>query len=349
MCVHCVAVRALLHTNLCNIFSCGFTSRLAVTFLQAAASCSQILSKSMLLCKNLIVAVPPAVALRRVLEPLARQPASSLQRMAHTRQIRTSRDPVSKCVKLKQCPGHPMFFHSSSWMYAAHRHVLSRAHNLSRRFSSGPEARMHLGGRSAVASLIATNVLVYFMWQRVDPRFMMQHFTLSADNLRRHGRWHTLITHVFSHRTLDHLIMNMLGLFFFAPAMTAALGAPAFLGAYAGMGVMSGLATLWGNAFAQRVGPPSMWAQRNTVSLGASGAVYGVLAYGVCANPTATIYLNFFIPVPAWLFGAGIVGYSAYRSVAADPLDHIGHTAHLSGAIMGGLLFLATRGRVRRH
>ena len=230
-----------------------------------------------------------------------------------------------------------------------HSRVAARAGVLARRVSSsgGPQGSL-LGGRSAVASIIATNVLVYSMWQTVDPRFMMQHFTLSADNLRRHGRWHTLITHVFSHRTLDHLVMNMLGLFFFAPAITAALGAPAFLGAYASMGVLSGLATLWGNALAQRVGPPSTWAQRASVSLGASGAVYGVLAYGVCANPTATIYLNFFIPVPAWLFGAGIVGYSAYRSVAADPLDHVGHTAHLSGALMGGLLFLATRGRVRR-
>lgn len=242
---------------------------------------------------------------------------------------------------------------SSAWvpptLAAMHKRIAARADILARRMSSGPQEGMHIGGRSAVASIIATNVLVYFMWQRVDPRFMMQHFTLSADNLRRHGRWHTLITHVFSHRTLDHLVMNMLGLFFFAPAMTAALGAPAFMGAYAAMGVLSGLATLWGNAFAQRVGPPSMWAQRATVSLGASGAVYGVLAYGVCANPTATIYLNFFIPMPAWLFGAGIVGYSAYRSVNADPLDHIGHTAHLSGAIMGGLLFLVTRGRMHRR
>ena len=218
---------------------------------------------------------------------------------------------------------------------------------------------MSKGGRYAVASIIATNVLVCTMWHHVDIEHMVQHFTLCVDRFQ----WHTLITHAFSHMSLPRLAGSMISLLCVATPMVAALGAPAFLGAYTAMGVLSGV------AFTQREGaaPPVQiikihFAEANTngvlmgrdpaeTTLGASGAVCGVAAYSMCAAPFARVP---FLPVPLWLLAAGVTAYNAYLFAAhtmklgAFPDALSFHTTHLSGAVMGGLLFLATRGRVRR-
>jgi membrane associated rhomboid family serine protease len=69
-------------------------------------------------------------------------------------------------------------------------------------------------------------------------------------------------------------------------------------------------------------------------AVGASGAVSAVVFASILIYPVAGIYL-FPIPfaVPAWLFGILYLLYSAYMQKNGH--DHVGHTAHLWGAVFG--------------
>jgi membrane associated rhomboid family serine protease len=67
-------------------------------------------------------------------------------------------------------------------------------------------------------------------------------------------------------------------------------------------------------------------------ALGASGAVSAVVFSFIVFAPWQTI-LVFFIPVPAIIFGALYLFYSAYMS--RKGYDNIGHDAHFWGGIFG--------------
>ena len=131
-----------------------------------------------------------------------------------------------------------------------------------------------------------------------------------------------LISSAFLHANTQHLLFNMLSLYFFSNAVIYNLGVVNFVIIYA-----AGL--LVGNLL-------SFYFHKNEYhysAVGASGAVSGVIYAGILLNPGMTI--NFFIP--GWAFGIGYLLYSIYGMRAKN--DNIGHDAHFGGA-MGG--FVAT-------
>ncbi|MET9644074.1 rhomboid family intramembrane serine protease [Streptomyces syringium] len=78
------------------------------------------------------------------------------------------------------------------------------------------------------------------------------------------GQWYRLLTATFLHQEPMHLAFNMLSLWFLGPPLEAALGRIRYLALY----VLSGLG---GSALAYLVAAP------NQPSLGASGAIFGLL------------------------------------------------------------------------
>jgi membrane associated rhomboid family serine protease len=142
------------------------------------------------------------------------------------------------------------------------------------------------------------------------------------------GRWEQLLTSGFLHVDLGHLLMNMLTLYFFGPSMERILGPAGFLVLYLGSMLAGGLLTL-----------VLRYRQPGYRALGASGAISGVLFGFVLFRPLAPLYL-FFLPIgiPAFLFALG------YLAVSIGGMrrrwGHIGHEAHLGGALGGVILTL---------
>lgn len=108
-------------------------------------------------------------------------------------------------------------------------------------------------------SVIGTNVGVFLLWQyavnsyksfgdqsKLD--FMVKNFMSSPANLAG-GRIHTLLTSAFSHKSLDHLGLNMLVLYTMGQGVIEAVGASRFLLLYAGAGVAASLAAVGYRAF----------------------------------------------------------------------------------------------------
>jgi len=100
-------------------------------------------------------------------------------------------------------------------------------------------------------SVIGTNVGVYLMWQYAINSYkqfgdshwlniMGKHF-ISSPEAVHNGRYHTLLTSAFSHKSLEHLGLNMLVLYSIGQGVIEAIGASRFLILYAGAGITASL------------------------------------------------------------------------------------------------------------
>ncbi len=142
------------------------------------------------------------------------------------------------------------------------------------------------------------------------------------------GQWHQLVTSGLLHANMGHLLVNMFTLYFFGRAMEQSVGSGHFLGLYVFSLILSNL--------------PSLLKYHNDpsfASLGASGAVEGVLFAYILLYPFRSIYLMLIpIPIPAVVFGVLFIAYSIYESKKDRGI--INHEAHIAGALSGILYLL---------
>jgi membrane associated rhomboid family serine protease len=182
--------------------------------------------------------------------------------------------------------------------------------------------------------LIGITVLVSWLaWQ--NPR-LLDRLMLWSPAITRKGEVHRLVTYGFVHADGQHLLFNMITLYFFGQLIEQALRP--FLGPYGY--VLFYLAALVVSVL------PSYLEHRNDASyrsLGASGAVSAVLFAFILFEPWALIFV-FFIPVPAVIYAALYVAYSVWAERRGR--DNINHSAHLWGAGFGVLFCLVMEPRI---
>lgn len=201
-----------------------------------------------------------------------------------------------------------------------------------RRYSRGSLFSSH---DRVVWSLIGVNIAVFFLWRHADRRFMENNFKVSVENFLD-GRVHTLFTSAFSHIRSEHLLSNMIGLYFFGSAVGSFLGAEYLLKLYLAGALGGSIMFLINQAF---IVPWLEGSSRNYYNprytpggLGASGAVNAIILLDIFLFPKAVHYLNFFIPVPAMLLGAIIIGRDLWKVKQGD--TQISGAAHLGGALV---------------
>ena len=182
--------------------------------------------------------------------------------------------------------------------------------------------------------LIAVTVLV--TWLAFNNPRLLDRLILWPPAIDRKHQYDRLLTHGFIHADWQHLLFNMITLFFFGrfaeQVISSMIGPVGFVLFYLSAIVIAIL--------------PTYLRHRHDVqyrSLGASGAVSAVLfAYSRVA-PWSLIFV-FFLPVPAILYGVFYVGYSFWMDRQGG--DNTNHNAHLSGAIYGVLFMLLMEPRI---
>lgn len=88
--------------------------------------------------------------------------------------------------------------------------------------------------------------------------------------------------------------------------------------------------------------------KENIPTVGASGAVFGVLlAFGMIA-PNAMIYIFFFLPMKAKYFVILYGLFELYNGLQNNPGDNVAHFAHLGGMLFGFLLIKYWRRKENR-
>lgn len=141
-----------------------------------------------------------------------------------------------------------------------------------------------------------------------------------------------VLTYMFLHGGFLHLLLNMLVLWMFGTELELTWGSRKFLGFYVLCGLGAALANLLVAPLLGQVGP----------TVGASGAIFGILIAFAVLFPDRPVYLYFLLPVKAKYFIAGYIALELFYGVTGTT-DGIAHVAHLGGAAAGFLLMYVDR------
>ncbi len=76
----------------------------------------------------------------------------------------------------------------------------------------------------------------------------------------------------------------------------------------------------------------------DTATLGASGAVFGILIAFVYLFPNTYIYIYFLFPIKAKWLGILYFGFELYKGIENSAGDNVARWAHVGGAIIGFIL-----------
>jgi len=146
----------------------------------------------------------------------------------------------------------------------------------------------------------------------------------------RHKEWFRLLTSGFVHADWVHLLVNMYVLYSFGSMIESyilswygnAAGRILFLVVYLANIILANIPTT-----TRQMNNPGF------SSIGASGAVSGLLFMYILLDPWAMFGLFFVIPVPAVILGAGYLIYSSWAAKKGQ--GRLDHSAHFAGAIAG--------------
>ena len=171
--------------------------------------------------------------------------------------------------------------------------------------------------------IIAITVVVSFL--AFNSYVLLNRLILWPPAVKRDHEYWRLVTYGLVHADGQHLLFNMITLYFFGQIMERIyvndIGVVGYVLFYVGALVASILPT-----YAKNENNPDYR------SLGASGAVSAVLFAFILVNPWAMIGVLFF-PMPAILYAVLYIGYSIYMDRRGR--GNINHSAHLWGAAYG--------------
>lgn len=199
-----------------------------------------------------------------------------------------------------------------------------------------------------VKNLIIINVLFY-MAQTVLPgnigNWMIANLALFYPESPFFGL-HQLITYMFLHGSMTHLFFNMYALWMFGRTLEYDLGSKRFLTYYMITGIGAALIQLGVNWIEFTAFGADQWAI-NRPTLGASGAVYGVLlAFGMMRPNSIIMLMLPPMPIKAKYFVMGYAALELFLGITS-PGGQIAHFAHLGGMIFGYFLLKYWRNKYR--
>lgn len=202
-------------------------------------------------------------------------------------------------------------------------------------------------------NLIIINLL-FFLAKIVATRYgvglndlLGLHFFLAPD-----FRWYQFVTYMFMHGGLEHIFFNMFAVWMFGRIMETTWGGRRFLLYYMVCGIGAGFVQEGAQYLSYLtqgmhhytmvdLGGYSMmmgeYLNRWT-TVGASGAVYGILLAFAMTYPDERMYI-FPLPVPirAWVLVAGYTLIELF-SAFGNSGDGVAHFAHLGGMLFGWML-----------
>ena len=179
--------------------------------------------------------------------------------------------------------------------------------------------------------------VVSFILSRVNSvEVFLQNFALMpAQVVQTFAVWQ-LVTYMFLHSGIGHILWNMLALWMFGAELERLWGTTRFLRFYFLCGIAAALTV---------VVAAYIFGGTEIRTVGSSGAIYGILmAYGLMF-PDQTILFSFLIPIKSKYFvmiiGA-IIFLQSYMATVGGQASGVAVVAHLGGLIAG---FLLLRGR----
>lgn len=186
----------------------------------------------------------------------------------------------------------------------------------------------------AVKILVIANVVVFFLNLIVGDVMTIRLGLSPQDVFTRFALWQPL-TYMFLHGSVSHVLFNMLALWMFGTELERTWGTRFFTKYYLVTGIGAAATTLLMALFMDAI------YYSNTI--GASGAIYGILIAYAMYFPHRTIYYIIF-PMPARVYVL-IAGALALMFSMSGGGGGIAHWAHLGGLVVGYLYLKSLRSR----
>lgn len=206
---------------------------------------------------------------------------------------------------------------------------------------------------TVVKNLLIINALLFLA------TFTLNRFNIDLDDIlglhffmASGFRPYQIVTYMFMHGNFEHLFFNMFALWMFGANMENIWGSKRFLIFYMVCGLGAGLCqegvqyiqyvTQLADYKTVNIGGGSIISMDQYLNMmttvGASGAIYGLLlAFGMMF-PDSMIYLYFLVPIKAKWF---VIGYAAIELISGFVGGgNIAHFAHLGGMLFGLFLIL---------
>ncbi len=209
----------------------------------------------------------------------------------------------------------------------------------------------------ATYTLIGLNVLTYLGLNTFGTAQNFYAAQMQLGFVPAQGHWYSLITSMFIHGSLLHLVTNMFFLLVFGALIEEGLGIAVFLTLFVG-------SQLAANLLHATVGTAFSSAAMSKPVIGASGAVAGLLGLAAMRFYRTRVRVAYWVVVKAgvvkiaaWAFIALWVGIEAARGVislaaqrgglgAPDPVAHWAHLGGFAFGIVGALVLrLRTEGQ----
>ena len=206
-----------------------------------------------------------------------------------------------------------------------------------------------------VKNLIIINVLVFVAQSTLGVRYPIDDWFALHEVRSVFFEPYQIITFLFMHGSIPHLLFNMLALWMFGAQLENYWGSKRFFIFYMVSGIGSALLHL----AVLYVEMSPLYAELRTLSLeeqyyyintavrplngatvGASGAIFGCLAAYGYLFPNTLIYLYFAIPIKAKWFVIIYAALELFAGVRNSAGDTTAHFAHLGGALAGIILVL---------
>lgn len=167
-----------------------------------------------------------------------------------------------------------------------------------------------------VKNLLIINCLIFFAQTTIFPFYNFYLWPVLSENFNLYQ----LITYSFLHGSISHLFFNMFALYMFGRVLENTWGSKRFLNFYLLTAICAGVIQL--------IVEPS------SPTIGASGAVFGLLAGFGTLFPNTQLFLLFPpVPIKAKYF---VLGYACLELINAFSVEsNIAHWAHLGGAMAG--------------
>lgn len=167
-----------------------------------------------------------------------------------------------------------------------------------------------------VTRLLVANIAMFALTYTVLPSFVTELLVFVPRAILTRP-W-TVVTYMFLHGGLSHILFNMLGLFFFGSRVEQRLGERRFITLYLVSGVFGAIASL--------LFTPS------AAVIGASAGVFGVMMAFAMFWPHEKIYIWGVIPVEARILVLVTTAFALFAGLGGRG-GGVAHFAHLGGYV----------------
>jgi membrane associated rhomboid family serine protease len=207
-------------------------------------------------------------------------------------------------------------------------------------YSTRDYARGYLSSHGlppGVKWLLISNTAIFLIWYFLQVGGGGAFFALLAlrpvDVVTHFYIWQ-LVTYMFLHGGIWHILFNMLALWMFGCELERNFGTRRFLQFYFFCGIGAGICVVLANYI---FGDP------RTATIGSSGAIYGILLASAVLWPDRIILFSFLFPIKMKYF-VMIIGAIAFLGTF-NSQSGVSDVAHLSGMLFGYIFLKMPRTR----